>query len=1046
MDNDTLKGEEPYTIAEITDPKYGSVTVDHTNNTITYTSDKDSSENDYFDYMVCNSNIVAGSNPAIPDPGCAIARVWVTVNAVNDAPIARNDLAVTEYDGNVTIAVLSNDSDIEDNLDVTTLKLVGTPSNGTVADPVDGDFTFTPTASTGYGNFHYEICDSEGECTSALVTIHINGEPLAVNDAITMNEDETIDANRIVDVLGNDTTPGTHLLQVEDFSQPAHGTATLIDGNATTNDTIKYVPNENWHGTDSFTYMMCNAGGICRTASVSVTVNEVNDPMVARDDLADTIIDSSVTIDVVANDFDMENDINPGSVTVTAGPAKGTKSVNPQNGKITYTPNAGYTGSDSFTYQICDSGSACVNAQVTIYIHGEPEAVDDTDTTDEDSPKEINVLLNDNEVRSPNPLQIADFTQPGHGTTTKVDADTLKYEPHTHWNGTDSFSYKICIAVDICDTAIVTMTVNAVNDPMVAKMDLASTIKDSSVIIDVAANDRDVEDDIDLSSITVIADPDHGSVDASSGDGKITYTPTTDYVGPDELTYQICESQGVCVTAVVGITINEASVAQSISKTIDEDIANGQSIDLLANGPAEYTVSEVADPGHGNLSRNGNTVTYTPHANWNGADSFTYKICNAAALCDTATVSLTVNPINDQPVANDDLVDTMLGAGVSIDVAANDRDVENGLGSPTVTANPTKGSTSVNAGKITYTPNASAIGLDSFTYQLCDSGSNCDDAQVTIYILGEPVAEDDAITMDEDENDEGSKVIDVLLNDTRITGTLEIAGYTQPGHGTTTKVDADTLKYQPYAHWNGTDRFTYKICNGTEVCDTAVVQVTVNSLNDDPIARDDVAVLPKDGSVLIDVLVNDVDIDNSAVPSVEVTDTPSYGSSVVNPLTGAITYILTTDPGADQSDQFTYQICDSANGCATAIVSIHLNGKLEAVDDTGTVDEDKVGGVDIDVIGLPDVNDTTPGTNPLQISHITQPVHGTTVDNGDGTINYRPQTDWNGEDKFAYMVCDAGGVCQTATVTVTVNPVNDDPIAQMDLVVIENTVIICCNN
>ncbi len=120
---------------------------------------------------------------------------------------------------------------------------------------------------------------------------------------------------------------------------------------------ITYTPDPDFHGTDSFSYQVCDDGSpvLCDTATVDILVLPVNDPPVANDDTATTDEDTPVTIDVVANDTDVDGNLDPTSVTVTSGPANGSVAVDPVTGEVTYTPDADFNGTDSFTYEVCDT-------------------------------------------------------------------------------------------------------------------------------------------------------------------------------------------------------------------------------------------------------------------------------------------------------------------------------------------------------------------------------------------------------------------------------------------------------------------------------------------------------------------------------------------------------------------------------------------------------------------------------------------------------------------------------------------------------------------
>ena len=163
---------------------------------------------------------------------------------------------------------------------------------------------------------------------------------------------------------------------------------------------IDYTPDPDFFGTDTFTYEVCDLAGDCDTATVDITVNDVNEPPVADNDSDSVDEDSSVTVDVLGNDTDADDGLDPSSVTVTGGPTNGPTSVNP-DGSIDYTPDPDFFGSDSFTYEVCDFAGDCDTATVDITVNSVndgPDAVDDSDSVNEDSSVTVDVLGNDTDV------------------------------------------------------------------------------------------------------------------------------------------------------------------------------------------------------------------------------------------------------------------------------------------------------------------------------------------------------------------------------------------------------------------------------------------------------------------------------------------------------------------------------------------------------------------------------------------------------------------------------------------------------------------------
>ncbi len=295
--------------------------------------------------------------------------------------------------------------------------------------------------------------------------------PQAVNDTATTQEDTPV----TIDVTANDTLTDSDetidKTSVAIKTQPAHGSAAVqTDGSGS----VVYTPDANYYGSDSFTYTVKdNEGEESNVATVAITVTAVSDgPPVAVDDSATTNEGSSVTIDVTANDTDPDGNstIDKSTVTITQ-PANGSATVNATTGVVTYTPNAGFNGTDSFTYTVKDdTGAASNSATVTITVNavdsGGPAAADDTASTLEDTLVNIDVTANDTDPDGANTIDktsIAVQTAPGNGTATPKADGTIDYTPNTGFFGTDTFTYTVKDdAGNVSNPATVTVSVTAV--------------------------------------------------------------------------------------------------------------------------------------------------------------------------------------------------------------------------------------------------------------------------------------------------------------------------------------------------------------------------------------------------------------------------------------------------------------------------------------------------------------------------------------------------------------------------------------------------------
>lgn len=281
-------------------------------------------------------------------------------------PVAVPDTFTTTEDAPLTVpapGVLVNDTDADD--DALTAAKVTNPANGTVTLDADGSFTYTPKANfNGTDTFTYKASGDGVESAPATVTITVTAVadvPVAVADTYQTNED-TVLTVAAPGVLGNDTDPDGGMTAVK-VSGPAHGTLAL---NA--NGSFTYTPEGNFSGTDSFTY---KAGGAtdAEAVTVTITVKPVNDAPVAANDSYSTTgplpLTRSAANGVLANDTDLEGDTL--TATDASDPAGGTVVLNP-DGSFTYTPDAGFTGPDSFTYKASDGTAKSGAATVTITV------------------------------------------------------------------------------------------------------------------------------------------------------------------------------------------------------------------------------------------------------------------------------------------------------------------------------------------------------------------------------------------------------------------------------------------------------------------------------------------------------------------------------------------------------------------------------------------------------------------------------------------------------------------------------------------------------
>ncbi len=1013
LNNDVDVEGTPLTATLGTGPAHGNLVLS-ADGSFTYTPDQNWSGADGFSYTASDGTNTSNS-----------AAVAITVVAVNDAPVAVNDLVTTAEDTPVTGNVLTNDTDVEGT--TLTAALVGGPAHGALNLAPNGAFTYTPNQNfNGADSFTYTASDgakTSNPATVAITVSPVNDAPVAANDTVTTLEDTPVSGN----VLANDTDVEGTTLTAALVGGPAHGTLNLA-----ANGSFTYAPAPNYNGADSFTYKASDGTLTSNTATVAITVTAVNDAPVAVDDAFSTAEDTAVSGNVLTNDGDVEG------TTLTAvlvgNPSHGTVNL-ATNGTFTYTPAVNYNGADSFTYRATDGSLTSNTATVAItvtQVNDVPVAVNDTVSVAKNTPATGNVLTNDTDAEGTT-LTAALVSNPTHGTVTLAGNGLFTYTPATDYTGADSFSYTASDGVNTSNTATVTVNVGVINTAPVAANDSYTTLEDNPVSGNVLTNDTDAEHD--TLTATLVTGPAHGTVNLAAN-GTFTYTPAANYNGPDTFTYRASDGALTSNVATVGISVtavNDAPVAVDDAFTTDEDTAVTGNV-LTNDGDVEGTTLTailVGNPSHGtvNLATTG-SFTYTPAANYNGADSFTYRASDGSLTSNVATVAITITPVNDAPIALGDSVTTAEDTAATGNVLTNDTDVDTAHAALTaaLVTGPSHGTVNLATdGSFTYTPAANYNGADSFTYRASDGSLPSSVATVAITITpvnDAPIALGDSFTTAEDTAATGN----VLTNDTDVDTPHAALTATLVGnasHGTVSLNTDGSFTYTPALNYNGPDSFTYSASDSSLTSNVATVAITITPVNDAPIALGDSVTTAEDTAATGNVLTNDTDVDtaHAALTAALVTG-PSHGT--VNLATdGSFTY--TPAANYNGADSFTYRASDGSLPSSVATVAITItpvNDAPIALGDSFTTAEDTA------ATGNVLTNDTDVDTPhaALTATLVGNASHGTVSLNTDGSFTYTPALNYNGPDSFTYSASDASLTSNVATVAITITPVNDAPV------------------
>jgi len=404
------------------------------------------------------------------------------------------------------------------------------------------------------------------------------------------------------------------------------------------------------------------------TAVVTISVTDEADTPIASADTASTNEDNSVTIDVLANDTDADNNINTQSVTIVTEPSNGTAIVN-SNGEIVYTPNAHYHGNDTISYKIYDSTglvSNTVSVDITVNsINDVPVTYNGTVSTDEDTTLEFDLsqfVLDNDGLLDISSFNIVSSTTDGVLTPDGVEKGKFTYTPNNNFYGIDSFTFKVTDSQGAeSNTSTVNINVASINDIPVANADFGTTNEDTAITIDLTANDSD-DSAIDDSTLVIVKAPENGII-TNHNNGTVTYTPNLNFNGIDEFLYTVRDDgdpdgkELITKTTLVTVSvtaINDTPVTVADSYTLDEDSVLKFN-PLVNDSDVETTLTLdnliiTSQPTNGSLIKGDDgLLEYIPNANYNGNDSFNYKLNDGYADSNEVTVSLTINSVNDVP-------------------------------------------------------------------------------------------------------------------------------------------------------------------------------------------------------------------------------------------------------------------------------------------------------------------------------------------------------------------------------------------------------------
>ncbi|MGH1429384.1 MAG: Ig-like domain-containing protein, partial [Arenicella sp.] len=457
-----------------------------------------------------------------------------------------------------------------------------------------------------------------------------NTAPIAQSQSLETNQSQPVNIQLTGSDVDNDA------LEFSLLTQPSHGE---LSGDL---PNLVYTPALGFIGSDSFTFIANDGIDNSTEATIDILVQRVNAVPVANPQSLVLDEDSNLTITLAGSDANNDSLV----YTIIDQPTNGVLTGTAPN--LVYTPNVQVNGSDTFTFKVNDGLVDSNIATVTLTINpinDAPIANPQELTTLEDTPIAITVDGSDLEGDA---LSYVLVTPVIHGVLTGSFPNVV-YVPDAHFSGRDLFTFKVNDGKIDSEVATVSIAVSPVNDAPIADSQSVTTDEDSPIAIVLSGSDLDGDD----VTFNVQTQPTNGALSGTAP--NLTYTPTADFNGNDSFTFIVNDGTVDSTVATVSIVVNpvnDAPIANSQSVTTDEDSA----IAILLTGSDlegdNLNFSVETQPSNGVLSGTAPDLTYTPTADFNGNDSFTFVVNDGAIDSTVATVSIVVNPINDAPIAD----------------------------------------------------------------------------------------------------------------------------------------------------------------------------------------------------------------------------------------------------------------------------------------------------------------------------------------------------------------------------------------------------------
>ena len=550
------------------------------------------------------------------------------------------------------------------------------------------------------------VTDRGGLSTEARVSFEMRPDyvaPLVLDDRMVVIEDGDV----VFDPLANDIDSRGGALRLVEFSKAEHGVAVSQPDRR-----LRYIPNPDFFGTDSFTYTAIDSEGGFAMANVEITVTPVPDAPRAETDKVIGEEDTTIQFDMTANDLDPEGELF--RVVNWTDPANGVLRAL-SSGQFTYLPSSDFFGTDRFTYTVRDASGMEAVGEVLIAIKP---------ALDLPVAKDQSLILNRNQSKgitysADNPdkdtLNFVVVDGPEHGDLWTYPG-VATYFPKKGYSGTDRFTYRANNGSEQGPIATITLAVTANNNVPVAS-DLEITTKPARDLpLALTAKDDDEKETL---TVRIRSQPEHGTL---GGIGtNWVYRSSDGFLGSDRFEFIVHDAESESVPGVVRILVTDVNTAPTVGdRKVDVFLNTATEVMLSAkdgeNDPLRYEI--LSPPERGAVTGTAPALTYTPATDFTGYDRLSYRVSDGIEQSSSATITLRVLSRNQPPVSTNQSLSVVNTRVLKAGLGVFDPDGDS-LRCP-ILKGPKNGKLAVQGTNFIYTAKKGFVGGDGFTFRAWD--------------------------------------------------------------------------------------------------------------------------------------------------------------------------------------------------------------------------------------------------------------------------------------------------------------------------------------